>query len=148
RGYRIEPGEIEAALHTHPGVGAAAVGVYEDATGTRRLVAHVVGTGSGEHTAPPPPAAELRAHLEGLLPAHMVPAAYVPMAALPLTVNGKLDRRALPAPGPDGFAADRERTPLRTHAERLVAAAWTDVLDTDEVGADDDFFALGGDSIL
>ncbi|MFJ3644674.1 non-ribosomal peptide synthase/polyketide synthase [Streptomyces murinus] len=148
RGYRIEPGEIEAALHTHPGVGAAAVGVYEDATGTRRLVAHVVGTGTGERTAPPPTAAELRAHLEGLLPAHMVPAAYVPMAALPLTVNGKLDRRALPAPGPDGFAADRERTPLRTHAERLVAAAWTDVLDTDEVGDDDDFFALGGDSIL
>ncbi|MFC9930075.1 non-ribosomal peptide synthase/polyketide synthase [Streptomyces sp. NPDC127190] len=148
RGYRIEPGEIEAALHTHPGVGAAAVGVYEDSAGTRRLVAHVVGTGTGDRAAPPPPAAALRAHLEGLLPAHMVPAAYVPMAALPLTVNGKLDRRALPAPGPGGFAADGPRTPLRTDAERLVAAAWTDVLDTDEIGADDDFFALGGDSIL
>ncbi|MFG2602568.1 non-ribosomal peptide synthase/polyketide synthase [Streptomyces sp. NPDC048514] len=148
RGYRIEPGEIEAALHTHPGVGAATVGVYEDAAGTRRLVAHVVGTGSGESAAPPPPAAELRSHLEGLLPAHMVPAAYVPMTALPLTVNGKLDRRALPAPGPDGFAAEADRTPPRTPAERLVATAWTDVLDTDGVGADDDFFALGGDSIL
>ncbi|MFD1832036.1 non-ribosomal peptide synthase/polyketide synthase [Streptomyces desertarenae] len=147
RGYRIEPGEIEAALHTHPGVGAAAVGVYEDAAGTRRLVAHVVGSGGGEHAAPPP-AAELRAHLERLLPAHMVPAAYVPMAALPLTVNGKLDRRALPAPGPDGFAAGGDRTPPRTRAERLVADAWADVLDTDEVGAEDDFFALGGDSIL
>ncbi|MGW5537840.1 non-ribosomal peptide synthase/polyketide synthase [Streptomyces sp. NPDC004009] len=144
RGYRIEPGEIEAALHSHPGVGAAAVGVYEDTAGTRRLVAHVVGAGDGQ----PPSAAELRAHLQGLLPAHMVPAAYVPMAALPLTVNGKLDRRALPAPGPDGFAADGTRTPPRTHAERLVAAAWTDVLDTDDVGAEDDFFALGGDSIL
>ncbi|WP_030344683.1 non-ribosomal peptide synthase/polyketide synthase [Streptomyces sp. NRRL S-1022] len=150
RGYRIEPGEIEAALHRHPGVGAATVGVYEDTAGTRRLVAHVVGTGTGtgDRAVPPPPAAELRAHLEALLPAHMVPAAYVPMAALPLTVNGKLDRRALPAPGPDGFAADGTRTPPRTPAERLVAAAWTDVLDTDEVGADDDFFALGGDSIL
>ncbi|WP_318199945.1 non-ribosomal peptide synthase/polyketide synthase [Streptomyces sp. SCL15-4] len=148
RGYRIEPGEIEAALHRHPGVGAATVGVYEDAAGTRRLVAHVVGTGTGDRAVPPPSAAELRAHLEGLLPAHMVPAAYVPMAALPLTVNGKLDRRALPAPGPDGFAADATRTPPRTRAERLVATAWTDVLDTDEVGADDDFFALGGDSIL
>ncbi|AYN38048.1 amino acid adenylation domain-containing protein [Streptomyces dangxiongensis] len=148
RGYRIEPGEIEAALHTHPGVGAAAVGVYEDTAGTRRLVAHVVGTGTGDRTVPPPSAAELRAHLERLLPAHMVPAAYVPMAALPLTVNGKLDRRALPAPGPDGFAADAARTAPRTPAERLVAAAWTDVLDTGEVGADDDFFALGGDSIL
>ncbi|MFJ4523403.1 non-ribosomal peptide synthase/polyketide synthase [Streptomyces sp. NPDC088810] len=148
RGYRIEPGEIEAALHRHPGVGAATVGVYEDTAGTRRLVAHVVGTGTGGRAVPPPPAAELRAHLEALLPAHMVPAAYVPMPALPLTVNGKLDRRALPAPGPDGFAADGTRTPPRTPAERLVAAAWTDVLDTDEVGADDDFFALGGDSIL
>ncbi|MFQ6142325.1 non-ribosomal peptide synthase/polyketide synthase [Streptomyces seoulensis] len=148
RGYRIEPGEIEAALHTHPGVASAAVGVYEDAAGTRRLVAHVVGTGAGDQAAPPPPAAELRAHLERSLPAHMVPAAYVPMAALPLTVNGKLDRRALPAPGPDGFAADGERVAPRTPAEHLVAAAWTDVLDTDEVGAHDNFFALGGDSLL
>ncbi|MCX4743959.1 non-ribosomal peptide synthase/polyketide synthase [Kitasatospora sp. NBC_01287] len=149
RGYRIEPGEIEAALHAHPGVGAATVGVYEDTAGTRRLVAHVVaGTGGGDRATAPPSAAELRAHLERLLPPYMVPAAYVPMAALPLTANGKLDRRALPAPGPDGFAAGRDRTAPRTHAERLVAAAWADVLDTDEVGVDDDFFALGGDSIL
>ncbi|MEU1038520.1 non-ribosomal peptide synthase/polyketide synthase [Streptomyces sp. NPDC005907] len=147
RGYRIEPGEIEAALHTHPGVGAAAVGVHEDTSGTRRLVAHVVGTGNGEHTAAPS-AAELRAHLERLLPAHMVPAAYVPMAALPLTANGKLDRRALPAPGPGGFATGTVRTPPRTPAERLVAAAWADVLDAHEAGVEDDFFALGGDSIL
>ncbi|MEU1423136.1 non-ribosomal peptide synthase/polyketide synthase [Kitasatospora sp. NPDC005751] len=146
RGYRIEPGEIEAALHAHPGVGAAAVGVYEDTAGTRRLVAHVVG--GGERAEAPPSAAELRAHLERLLPPYMVPAAYVPMAALPLTVNGKLDRRALPAPGPDGFAAGHDRTAPRTRAERLVAEAWADVLDTDEVGVDDDFFALGGDSIL
>ncbi|MEU8587399.1 non-ribosomal peptide synthase/polyketide synthase [Streptomyces sp. NPDC048664] len=148
RGYRIEPGEIEAALHTHPGVGAAAVGVYEDGSGTRRLVAHVVGTGGGAAAVPPPPAAELRAHLARSLPSHMVPAAYVPLTALPLTPNGKLDRRALPAPGPDGFATDGTRIAPRTPAERLVAAAWTDVLDTDAVGADDDFFALGGDSIL
>ncbi|WP_269856944.1 non-ribosomal peptide synthase/polyketide synthase [Streptomyces sp. RPT161] len=147
RGYRIEPGEIEAALRTHPGVAAASVGAYEDACGTRRLVAHVVTTGSRENAAPPT-AAELRAHLERLLPAHMVPAAYVPLTALPLTANGKLDRRALPAPGPDGFAAGADRTPPRTRAERLVAAAWADVLDAEEVGAGDDFFALGGDSIL
>ena len=162
RGYRIEPGEIEAALHTHPGVAEAAVGVYEDASGTRRLVAHVVGAsvgagagasararvGSGRQSAAAPSAAELRAHLERLLPAYMVPAAYVPMPLLPLTVNGKLDRRALPAPGPDGFASDGERTAPRTTAEQLVAEAWTDVLGTGEVGIDDDFFALGGDSIL
>ncbi|KAA0921697.1 non-ribosomal peptide synthetase, partial [Streptomyces apricus] len=146
RGYRIEPGEIEAALHTHPDVGDAAVGVYEDGSGTRRLVAHVVGRGGGA----PPSAAGLRTHLERLLPAHMVPAAYVPLAALPLTANGKLDRRALPAPGPDGFATGAGRIAPRTPAERAVAAAWTDVLDVDadDVGVDDDFFALGGDSIL
>ncbi|WP_234425521.1 non-ribosomal peptide synthetase, partial [Streptomyces kebangsaanensis] len=143
RGYRIEPGEIEAALHTHPGVAEAAVGVFEDTSGTRRLVAHVVGSGGAV-----PAAAGLRAHLERLLPAHMVPAAYVPMDALPLTVNGKLDRRALPAPGPDGYAAGPDRTPPRTPAERLVAAAWADVLGVGEVHAGDDFFALGGDSIL
>ncbi|WP_369197883.1 non-ribosomal peptide synthase/polyketide synthase [Streptomyces djakartensis] len=143
RGYRIEPGEIEAALHAHPEVADAAVGVFEDTSGTRRLVAHVVGTGGAT-----PPAAELRAHLERLLPAHMVPAAYVPMDALPLTVNGKLDRRALPAPTADGYAADTDRTAPRTPAERAVAAAWSDVLGVQEVYAGDDFFALGGDSIL
>ncbi|MFF9202055.1 non-ribosomal peptide synthase/polyketide synthase [Streptomyces sp. NPDC014986] len=143
RGYRIEPGEIEAALHTHTGVAEAAAGVFEDASGTRRLVAHVVGSGGAA-----PSAAELRAHLERLLPAHMVPAAYVPVDALPLTANGKLDRRALPAPGPDGYAAGTDRTPPRTPAERLVAAAWADVLGVEEVHAGDDFFALGGDSIL
>ncbi|MFE9411577.1 non-ribosomal peptide synthase/polyketide synthase [Streptomyces sp. NPDC006704] len=143
RGYRIEPGEIEAALHSHPGVAGAAVGVYEDTEGTRRLVAHVVAAGAAA-----PSAAELRSHLQQSLPAHMVPAAYVPMPALPLTPNGKLDRRALPAPGPGGFATAGEHTQPRTPAERLVAAAWAEVLDTEEVGADDDFFALGGDSIL
>ncbi|MFJ7907176.1 non-ribosomal peptide synthase/polyketide synthase [Kitasatospora sp. NPDC096204] len=144
RGYRIEPGEIEAALQSHPGVGLATVGVYQDTAGTRRLVAHVVGEGRER----PPGAAELRAHLERLLPAYLVPAAYVPLDALPLTPNGKLDRRALPQPGPDGFAAGRERTAPRTPAERLVAEAWTEVLDAGRIGAEDDFFALGGDSIL
>ncbi|MFJ6618052.1 non-ribosomal peptide synthase/polyketide synthase [Kitasatospora sp. NPDC091335] len=144
RGYRIEPGEIEAALQTHPGVALATVGVHQDASGTRRLVAHLV----GDDPARPPSAADLRAHLERLLPAYLVPAAYVPLAALPLTPNGKLDRRALPVPGPDGFAAGGERTAPRTRAERLVAEAWTEVLDTGAIGAEDDFFALGGDSIL
>ncbi|MFF2073696.1 non-ribosomal peptide synthase/polyketide synthase [Kitasatospora sp. NPDC058162] len=147
RGYRIEPGEIEAALLAHPGVGEAAVGVHQDAAGTRRLVAHVV---AGQGAAEPPSAAELRAHLERRLPAYLVPAAYLPMAALPLTPNGKLDRRALPAPGPQGYpgTAGRARTAPGTPAERLVARAWAAVLDTGEIGAEDDFFALGGDSIL
>ncbi|MEX2970010.1 non-ribosomal peptide synthase/polyketide synthase [Streptomyces sp. C184] len=144
RGFRIEPGEIEAALHAHPGIGAAVVDVREDTPGVRRLVAHVVGAGQDA----PPPAAVLRAHLEQTLPAHMVPAAYVPLDALPLTVNGKLDRRALPAPGPDGYAAGADRTAPRTEAERLVARVWAEVLDAGDVGAEDNFFALGGDSIL
>ncbi|MGW7486404.1 non-ribosomal peptide synthase/polyketide synthase [Streptomyces sp. NPDC054786] len=144
RGFRIEPGEIEAALTAHPDVAEAVVGVREDTPGVRRLVAHVVGTGQGA----PPSAAALRAHLTDTLPAHMVPAAYVALDALPLTVNGKLDHRALPAPGPDGFAADGDRTAPRTEAERLVARAWAEVLDTAEPGAEDSFFALGGDSIL
>ncbi|MEW1749997.1 non-ribosomal peptide synthase/polyketide synthase [Streptomyces angustmyceticus] len=144
RGFRIEPGEIEAALTAHPDVAEAVVGVREDTPGVRRLVAHVVGTGQGAA----PSAAALRAHLARTLPAHMVPAAYVALDALPLTVNGKLDHRALPAPGPDGFAAGEDRTAPRTEAERLVARVWAEVLDAGEVGAEDSFFALGGDSIL
>ncbi|MFG2094577.1 non-ribosomal peptide synthase/polyketide synthase [Streptomyces sp. NPDC048612] len=144
RGFRIEPGEIEAALTAHPDVAEAVVGVREDTPGVRRLVAHVVGTGPGAA----PSAAALRAHLADTLPAHMVPAAYVALDALPLTVNGKLDHRALPAPGPDGFAAGEDRTAPRTEAERLVARVWSEVLDTRELGVEDGFFALGGDSIL
>ncbi|MEU5017771.1 non-ribosomal peptide synthase/polyketide synthase [Streptomyces angustmyceticus] len=143
RGFRIEPGEIEAALTAHPDVAEAVVGVREDTPGVRRLVAHVVGAG---RTAPS--AAALRAHLAATLPAHMVPAAYVALDALPLTVNGKLDHRALPAPGPDGFAAGEDRTAPRTEAERLVARVWGEVLDTGDMGVEDSFFALGGDSIL
>ncbi|WP_260636943.1 non-ribosomal peptide synthase/polyketide synthase [Streptomyces angustmyceticus] len=144
RGFRIEPGEIEAALTAHPDVAEAVVGVREDAPGVRRLVAHVVGAGKDA----PPSAAALRAHLAETLPAHMVPAAYVALDALPLTVNGKLDHRALPAPGPDGFAAGEDRTAPRTEAERLVARVWSEVLDTGDMGVADSFFALGGDSIL
>ncbi|MFE6775104.1 non-ribosomal peptide synthase/polyketide synthase [Streptomyces sp. NPDC057702] len=144
RGFRIEPGEIEAALSAHPAVAEAVVGVREDTPGGRRLVAHVVGV----DPAAPPSAAALRAHLQGRLPAHMVPAAFVTLAALPLTVNGKLDHRALPAPGPDGYATAGDRAAPRTEAERLVAGVWSQVLGAVEVGAEDGFFALGGDSIL
>ncbi|WAP59864.1 non-ribosomal peptide synthase/polyketide synthase [Streptomyces sp. S465] len=144
RGFRIEPGEIEAALAAHPEVGDAVVTAREDQPGVRRLVAYVVAAGP----AAPPSAAALREFLQRSLPAQLVPAAFVPLDALPLTANGKLDRAALPAPGPDGFAASAERIAPRTEAEVTVARAWAEVLQIEEAGATDDFFALGGDSIL
>ncbi|MBL1100668.1 non-ribosomal peptide synthase/polyketide synthase [Streptomyces coffeae] len=144
RGFRIEPGEIEAALTAHPDVADAVVTVREDQPGVRRLVAYTV---AAEASAPPSVTA-LRETLERTLPAHMVPAAYVPLDALPLTANGKLDRKALPAPGADGFATRGERIAPRTPAERTVAGVWAEVLGAGEVGAEDNFFALGGDSIL
>ena len=144
RGFRIEPGEVEAALHRHPAVRDAVVVAREDAPGERRLVAYV---------APLPgaacDAAALREVARAHLPEYMVPAAFVVLDALPLTANGKVDRRALPAPeaaaapgGEDGHA------PPRTPAEEALAAVWAEVLRVPRVGVHDDFFALGGDSIL
>ncbi|MCM3804719.1 non-ribosomal peptide synthase/polyketide synthase [Streptomyces sp. DR7-3] len=144
RGFRIEPGEVEAALTAHPEVGDAVVTVREDQPGVRRLVAYVVAAGADV----PPEAGELREFLQRSLPAQMIPAAFVPLDALPLTANGKLDRGALPAPGASGLAASAERIAPRTEAERTVARVWAEVLQVDRAGAMDDFFALGGDSIL
>ncbi|MEU0842433.1 non-ribosomal peptide synthase/polyketide synthase [Streptomyces sp. NPDC005962] len=149
RGFRIEPGEIEAALTAHPGVAHAVVTAREDRPGVRRLVAYTVATrtvATGQGA--PPSAAELREFLGRALPEHMVPAAYVALDALPLTANGKLDRAALPAPGADGFATGAERIAPRTDAEATVARVWAEVLGVEEAGAEDNFFALGGDSIL
>ncbi|MBW3570695.1 MAG: amino acid adenylation domain-containing protein, partial [Gemmatimonadetes bacterium] len=143
RGFRIEPGEIEAALATHPDVAAAVVAAREDAAGERRLVAWVVARAG----APAPAAAELRAHLAASLPDYMVPAAFVALDALPLTENGKLDRRALPAPEDAGAAvAAAPYAAPRTGVEAALAEAWSEVLGV-RVGIDDDYFALGGDSI-
>ncbi|PPK65377.1 non-ribosomal peptide synthetase [Actinokineospora auranticolor] len=139
RGFRIEPGEIEAELSADPAVGRAVV-VARAETGLKRLVAYVV-PGDGR----PVPSA-LRARLEERLPAHMVPAAIVVLDAFPLTPNGKLDRDALPAPTV-GVAAVDHVAP-RDERERVVAEVVADVLGVDSVGVDDDFFALGGDSIL
>ncbi|HYW06133.1 MAG TPA: amino acid adenylation domain-containing protein, partial [Longimicrobium sp.] len=136
RGYRIEPGEIEAALLAHPGVRQALVTVTDDPPARRRLVAYVASDAA--------PAA-LRDHLRGLFPEYMVPAAVVVLGALPMTPHGKVDRRALPAPRPaesDGYVAPRTAT------ERTLAALWAEVLDVPRVGADDDFFELGGHSLL
>jgi amino acid adenylation domain-containing protein len=140
RGFRIEPGEIEAALARHPGVGEAVVMPRATAAGDRRLVAWVVPRGA------PVAAAELREHLLRGLPEYMVPAAFVPLAELPLTAHGKVDRRALPEP--EAAASAPARVTPRNRAEARLAAIWRDVLRRDEVGIDDNFFELGGHSLL
>lgn len=141
RGFRIEPGEIEARLRTHPQVSQAAVAAFEDPPGTRRLAAYVVAAGT------PPEEDGLRAHLRETLPDYMVPSAFVFLEALPLTPNGKLDRAALPKPDPSARAIHRYDPP-ETATETLLAGLWAEVLRVERVGRHDNFFSLGGDSIL
>jgi glycopeptidolipid biosynthesis protein len=136
RGYRIELGEVQAALADLDGVEQAAVIAREDRPGEKRLVGYVVGTAD--------PAAA-RAALAERLPGYMVPAALVVVDAMPLTVNGKLDRRALPAP--DYQAAERYRAP-GNRTEEILAGIYAQVLGLERVGIDESFFDLGGDSIL
>ncbi|GAA0969415.1 amino acid adenylation domain-containing protein [Actinocorallia libanotica] len=134
RGFRVEPGEVEAVLTGLPGVARAAVVVRDD-----RLAAYVV-PAAGHRTDP----SELRGLLAALLPAHLVPAAFVLMDELPRNVNGKLDRSALPEPSDTAAGAARTARDVR---EELVTAAFAEILQT-PVAPDDDFFALGGHSLL
>ena len=143
RGYRIELGEIEASLARHPQVRESVVIVREDRGGDPRLVAYIV-----PRTVPGPTSPGLRRHLKQTLPDYMVPAVFVPLAALPLTENGKVDRRALPAPGGSRPDLDGAFVAPRTEIEERVAAIWAAVLDLDEVGVHDNFFDLGGHSLL
>ena len=136
RGYRIELGEVQAALAGLDGVEQAVVIAREDRPGDKRLVGYVTGTADP---------AEVRAALAERLPAYMVPAAVVVLDALPLTVNGKLDTRALPAP--EYQDVDRYRAPADA-VEEILAGIYAQVLGLERVGVDDSFFELGGDSIL
>jgi hypothetical protein len=163
RGVRIEPGEVEAALASHPLVGQAVAAVREDTLGDPRLVAYIVpatgsngpvsngtvsngtvsngGEGNGQQLAGP-----VREHAAGRLPGYMLPSAIVVMDTLPLTVNGKVDRAALPAPDyAAGAAAGRGPASL---AEEIVCTVFADVLGLERVGAEDNFFTLGGHSLL
>ena len=145
RGYRIELGEIEAALTALAGIRDAVVLARADGPGEKRLVAYVVP--AGEHA---PPAAELRAALKERLPDYMVPAFFVEMPELPVTPNGKVDRRALPAPQVEHAegAEQAAGSEPRSETERKLVALWAEVLGVPSVGINDNFFELGGDSIL
>ncbi len=140
RGYRVELGEIEAVLRGDPGVREATVLLREDVPGQQRLVAYVTAREGAE-----PTAAELRTGLAERVPEYMVPSSFVILEQLPVTANGKIDRRALPAP---------ERTEEgayvapRTVVEELLAGIWAEVLGTERVGATENFFELGGHSLL
>ncbi|HEU4561306.1 MAG TPA: amino acid adenylation domain-containing protein, partial [Longimicrobium sp.] len=137
RGFRIEPGEVEAVLRRHADVTDCVVVAREDASGGTRLVGYVVGKADPD---------ALRAHLRGSLPEYMLPAAFVFLDALPLSPNGKLDRRALSAPEL-ASAEDRYVAP-RTPAEEVLAGIWAEVLRLDRVGVTESFFELGGHSLL
>jgi aspartate racemase len=139
RGFRVELGEIEMALNAHERVREAVVVARADARGARRLVAYVVGDAPGS---------ELRQHLQQHLPDYMVPSQFVSLTELPLTVNGKVDRRALPDPESESARSGEEFVGPRSPGEEMLARIWSEVLRTPRVGIHDSFFELGGESIL
>ncbi|HEV8590257.1 MAG TPA: non-ribosomal peptide synthetase, partial [Pyrinomonadaceae bacterium] len=142
RGFRIELEEVEQAIRTHVAVSDAVVVVREDADGDQRLHAYVVLEADQQATS-----TEIRSFLKTLLPAHMLPATFTALEAFPLMPNGKIDRRALPAPEFDRTPEDNF-TPPRTPTEEVVAQVWCRVLKLSRAGIHDNFFELGGHSLL
>ena len=144
RGFRIELGEIEARLSEHPGIRDAVVVAREDVPGDKRLVAYFTTTSEGQGTVS---AEQLRSHLSSCVPEYMVPAAYVRVEEFPLTPNGKLNRKGLPAPDGEAYVTRVYEAP-QTENEAVLAAIWQEVLKVDRVGRQDNFFELGGHSLL
>ncbi|MEX1362004.1 MAG: amino acid adenylation domain-containing protein [Nannocystaceae bacterium] len=143
QGYRIELGEIDAALDRIPSLGGGVTTVHGERMGSRSLVAYVVPRGSGEVDLD-----EVRRQLGAQLPPYMVPTTFVPLPALPLTSNGKVDRKALPAPDAAPGRSGDTRVAPRDELERRLCALWSELLGVEAVGVFDDFFALGGQSFL
>ncbi|EEF58137.1 amino acid adenylation domain-containing protein [Pedosphaera parvula] len=141
RGHRVELGEIESALNQHPAIRENAV-VLRNEADQKRLVGYAVAR-SKEH----PTASELRRFLQGKLPDYMVPSTFVWLSAMPLTVNGKLDRRALPAPNCLRPELDQAYVAPKTELEKFLAGIWCNLLQLDRIGINDKFFELGGDSL-
>jgi amino acid adenylation domain-containing protein len=142
RGFRIELGEIEELLNQHPGVAASTVMAREDTPGDQRLVAYLV---AGKE---PVPAAILRDHLRSKLPDYMVPSAFVTLPELPLSPNGKVDRKALPKPDAEVTVDRPHFVAPGTEVEIALAKIWSDVLNLLQVGLNDNFFEIGGNSML
>jgi acyl carrier protein len=144
RGYRIEVGEVEAVLQSHQGVREVAVAVREDAAGEKRLVAYVVPAAEGAARG-----AELLSHSRAQLPEYMLPAAWVTLDELPRLPNGKINRKALPAPDSLSAESGARYVAPQTEVERALAGIWQEVLQTSQVGVYDNFFAdLGGNSLM
>jgi amino acid adenylation domain-containing protein len=143
RGYRIELGEIEALLAAHPGVQSCTVLAVEETPGNKQLVAYAVPQPNKSLAAD-----EVRDFLKQSLPEYMVPAQFVFMDSFPLTQNGKIDRKALPAPTHGNISAAHEFVAPRTDTEQKVAAMWVELLKVEQIGIHDDFFDLGGHSLM
>ena len=143
RGFRIELGEVEAVLSEHPAVKAVAAMAREDVAGQKSLVAYVVAAGG-----PEPRAEELRSYLKQKLPDYMVPTRFEYLEELPLSPNGKVNRRALPAPGQSDRSGEKGHVPPRDGVETKLVKIWKGVLNTRTLGVTDNFFELGGHSLL